>query len=597
MIKTEQIESIEHSQGLSSVAPATYSYEENGPQENIQQLLSELGGTLYLTNRYTPGEILGVIFEGIHTPKDLEAALTYLAKNSLIHTSSNKSSVRIKHTPPSVELTDSPTILPALRVLPTPSQVDTSRKTGEVVDLSLNLPIEEVDIKIAPHVLNASVIRTALKKIGYFEDKNRSIEDLVSIFGEVITREILYGKEEEKQVENPTRTLSTLLIVALKYCSEDKDKATTKQTILKFIESLDVDGEVKAELTERVEKVTIPSEESTASPQYTEPSLEKVQKIINLDVPPETKEEIVKIAFGERVSPEQLLFRLKYKEFTTSHPQAITRNSLYGICGELGIEDLTAHDFTHSFTKIVDRAIKTMCLGVINRYKHEDLEDFDMPEEGKAKATQLIAELVRLSRVSLQDKESIGFKIYCFLYTRRVYKELVSVTHTDFDKLSLDIAQHTLHDQEMLATLSDQERGVLSMRHKAYGQIGLELDIANSTIRTHVTSIKQKTGLNSLGQIGLAIRQLGLLDSIDISIEQEKLSDRERDIALLLVKGRLYHEIANDFGISISTVRTHLHNIYQKLGVTDKFSAAAILVKIGYILPSELGAEATSKHI
>ncbi len=52
-----------------------------------------------------------------------------------------------------------------------------------------------------------------------------------------------------------------------------------------------------------------------------------------------------------------------------------------------------------------------------------------------------------------------------------------------------------------------------------------------------------------------------------------ELSDRERDILNALVKGCLYKEIAEQCGISIDTVRKHIHNIYGKLHVHSRAQA------------------------
>ncbi len=46
-----------------------------------------------------------------------------------------------------------------------------------------------------------------------------------------------------------------------------------------------------------------------------------------------------------------------------------------------------------------------------------------------------------------------------------------------------------------------------------------------------------------------------------------ELTDRERDVLRALVRGRSYQEAADDLGITISTVRTHVRAIYSKLQV------------------------------
>jgi DNA-binding NarL/FixJ family response regulator len=52
-----------------------------------------------------------------------------------------------------------------------------------------------------------------------------------------------------------------------------------------------------------------------------------------------------------------------------------------------------------------------------------------------------------------------------------------------------------------------------------------------------------------------------------------RLSDRERQILDLLVKGKRYKEIADLLFISPATVHTHLHNIYEKLQVRSRAEA------------------------
>lgn len=53
----------------------------------------------------------------------------------------------------------------------------------------------------------------------------------------------------------------------------------------------------------------------------------------------------------------------------------------------------------------------------------------------------------------------------------------------------------------------------------------------------------------------------------------ESLTPREREILRLLAKGYLYKEIADKLGLSISTVRAHLHSIYEKLHVHTRTEA------------------------
>jgi putative nucleotidyltransferase with HDIG domain len=58
--------------------------------------------------------------------------------------------------------------------------------------------------------------------------------------------------------------------------------------------------------------------------------------------------------------------------------------------------------------------------------------------------------------------------------------------------------------------------------------------------------------------------------------EPSPLSGRELDALRGLADGKVYKEIADDLSVSSSTVRTHLHNVYRKLGAIDRAQAVLI---------------------
>ena len=57
------------------------------------------------------------------------------------------------------------------------------------------------------------------------------------------------------------------------------------------------------------------------------------------------------------------------------------------------------------------------------------------------------------------------------------------------------------------------------------------------------------------------------------------LSDRERSVLTLLVKGRSYKMIADDLGISYHTVDSHMRHIYEKLHVDNSSEAVSKAVR------------------
>jgi len=56
--------------------------------------------------------------------------------------------------------------------------------------------------------------------------------------------------------------------------------------------------------------------------------------------------------------------------------------------------------------------------------------------------------------------------------------------------------------------------------------------------------------------------------------DMEKLTKREQEVLELLAKGFLYKEISEQLGVGLATVKTHLHQIYEKLHVQTRTEAA-----------------------
>jgi putative nucleotidyltransferase with HDIG domain len=65
--------------------------------------------------------------------------------------------------------------------------------------------------------------------------------------------------------------------------------------------------------------------------------------------------------------------------------------------------------------------------------------------------------------------------------------------------------------------------------------------------------------------------------------EPSPLSSRETTIVRLLAEGKRYKEIALELNVTASTVRTHLHNVYAKIGVDDRAQAVLRVTEMGWI--------------
>ena len=99
-------------------------------------------------------------------------------------------------------------------------------------------------------------------------------------------------------------------------------------------------------------------------------------------------------------------------------------------------------------------------------------------------------------------------------------------------------------------------------------------------------------------RIGFADGRLAeLLDSpVDGVAEPEAspcpLTPRQLEMVRALGAGLHYKEIAADLGLAASTVRSHMHCAYERLGVTDRSQAVLVAVSRGWINPPNVPSRA-----
>ncbi|WP_316928813.1 helix-turn-helix transcriptional regulator [Microscilla marina] len=78
------------------------------------------------------------------------------------------------------------------------------------------------------------------------------------------------------------------------------------------------------------------------------------------------------------------------------------------------------------------------------------------------------------------------------------------------------------------------------------------------------------------------IQRLALFNTAAVSKEHSlsnyALTKREQEVALLLIKGHTYKQVAEQLFISLPTVKTHASNIYKKCGVKSKIELLSLII-------------------
>jgi two-component system nitrate/nitrite response regulator NarL len=145
------------------------------------------------------------------------------------------------------------------------------------------------------------------------------------------------------------------------------------------------------------------------------------------------------------------------------------------------------------------------------------------------------------------------------------------LTEVNFDSLPTRV---------ILLTATEDDRDVIrAMRLGARGVV-----LKQSASHLLLKSIRQVHG----GEIWLDNRMTSdVIDAFKQSAESgerhEKplVSDREREVVKLVVQGFRNREIGEKLFISEQTVKNHLHNIFYKLGVSDRLELALYAIHHG----------------
>lgn len=120
----------------------------------------------------------------------------------------------------------------------------------------------------------------------------------------------------------------------------------------------------------------------------------------------------------------------------------------------------------------------------------------------------------------------------------------------------------------MFTVYENDEKVVQALRAGATGYL-----LKRAEPKRILESIKELNQGGSPMSSNIARKLLNIFVHEKVISKKEILSDRENEVLELLANGLLYKEIAERLHIGHGTVRQHIHNIYEKLHVSNRTEA------------------------
>jgi putative nucleotidyltransferase with HDIG domain len=230
------------------------------------------------------------------------------------------------------------------------------------------------------------------------------------------------------------------------------------------------------------------------------------------------------------------------------------------------------------------------------------------PEQFRVHALATQQAAARIGReIGWADRDELVVAALLHDIGRLVISKLHPGRRTYFDATSRTPEQRIREERDQLGIDHALVGGVLARRwnvpqriavaierHHADDAEGLAAIVATADMVAHyaqgeaVTPERLRETAKRCGLSSEALREL--LYELPYPREAESrvsepcpLSSRELDVLRHLSEGMVYKQIAGEMQLSVSTIRTHLHNVYGKIGAVDRAQAVLTARDRGWI--------------
>jgi len=230
------------------------------------------------------------------------------------------------------------------------------------------------------------------------------------------------------------------------------------------------------------------------------------------------------------------------------------------------------------------------------------------PEQFRVHALATQQAAARIGReIGWPDRDELAVAALLHDVGRLVVSKLHPGRRTYFDATSRTPEQRLREERDQLGIDHALVGGVLARRwnvpqqiavaierHHAEDAEGLAAVVATADMVAHyvqgeavtperLTAAARRSGLGVEGLRGV-LYELPYPREADSRISEPcPLSNRELDVLRHLSEGMVYKQIAGEMQLSVSTIRTHLHNVYGKIGAVDRAQAVLTARDRGWI--------------
>ncbi len=208
------------------------------------------------------------------------------------------------------------------------------------------------------------------------------------------------------------------------------------------------------------------------------------------------------------------------------------------------------------------------------------VEDQKLFAESLRYVLQYRAEDLEIIGIARNGREAIEM-----IRARKPHIVLMDVRMPDMDGVQTTRVLHEMHPDIkilMLSTFQDDDYVRQAIRHGAVGYLlkNISPDEVARAIRAVMAGIVQISPAVARSLVKKDGAANPAMDD-ELAAVVEGLTRREREVLALIAAANENQEIARTLGVSEQTARNYVHNLYSKLGVSNRTQLQKLLGRLG----------------